>query len=69
MDADERAIQDLIAEWLGATAAGEPSRLRGLMAEDVVFLTPGQPPLRGRERFLAGLEACDGRWDHIALAG
>jgi uncharacterized protein (TIGR02246 family) len=57
MHADEQAIRDLIAEWMSATAAGEPARLLGLMDEDVVFLTPGQPPMRGRDRFVAGLEA------------
>src|SRR5258708_38849190 len=57
MHADEQAIRDLIAEWMSATAAGEPARLLGLMDEDVVFLTPGQPPMRGRDRFVAGPEA------------
>src|SRR3954470_2955765 len=55
MHPDERAIRDLIAEWMGATAVSDPSRLVGLMDEDVVFLTPGQPPIRGRDRFVAGL--------------
>src|SRR3954463_16789083 len=57
MHADEQAIRDLIAESMSATAAGEPARLLGLMDEDVVFLTPGQPPMRGRDWFVAGLEA------------
>jgi uncharacterized protein (TIGR02246 family) len=57
MHPDEQAIRDLIAEWMSATAAGDPSRLLGLMDEDVVFLTPGQPPMRGRDRFVAGLKA------------
>ena len=34
-----------------------PSRLLGLMDEDVVFLTPGQPPMRGGDWFVAGLKA------------
>ena len=57
MHADEQAIRELIAEWMSATAAGDPSRLLGLMDEDVVFLTPGQPPMRGRDGFVAGLKA------------
>src|SRR4051812_8085463 len=57
MHADEQAIRDLIAEWMSATAAGDPSRLLGLMDEDVAFLTPGQPPMRGRDGFVAGLKA------------
>jgi uncharacterized protein (TIGR02246 family) len=57
MHADEGAVRDLIAEWMSATAAGDADRLLGLMDEDVVFLTPGQPPMRGRDRFMAGLDA------------
>ena len=34
-----------------ASAAGDVERVLGLMAEDVVFLLPGQPPMRGRETF------------------
>jgi uncharacterized protein (TIGR02246 family) len=49
--ADEQAIRDLVANWLRATTAGDLPQLRGLMAEDVVFLTSGQPPMRGKEAF------------------
>jgi uncharacterized protein (TIGR02246 family) len=49
--ADEQAIRDVIASWLRATIAGDLSRLLALMAEDVVFLAPGQPPMRGKEAF------------------
>ncbi|HEV8673754.1 MAG TPA: SgcJ/EcaC family oxidoreductase [Methylomirabilota bacterium] len=31
------------------------------MSEDVVFLTPGRPPLRGRAAFAANAEAMRGR--------
>ena len=57
MTPDEQAIRDLIAAWNRATAAGDAGPLLGLMAEDVVFLTPGQPPMRGREGFMAGFQA------------
>jgi len=57
MTPDEQAIRDLIAAWNRATAAGDAGPLLGLMAEDVVFLTPGQPPMRGREAFMAGFQA------------
>jgi len=53
MCADERAIRDLIATWLRVSAAGDAAPLRDLMAEDIVFLLPGQPPMRGRDHFLA----------------
>ena len=48
---DEQVIRELIAEWHRATAVGDVSSLLNLMAEDVVFLTPGQPPMRGRDAF------------------
>jgi len=44
MNADEQAIRTLVAE----------SVLR-LMAEDVVFLVAGQPPMKGRSTFEKGL--------------
>jgi uncharacterized protein (TIGR02246 family) len=52
---DETAIRQVMAEWLAATAAADPARLRPLLAEDVIFLTPGQPPMQGREFFLTGM--------------
>jgi len=51
---DEQAIGDLIATWQSATAANDLPKILSLMAEDVVFLVPGQPPMRGRESFAAG---------------
>ena len=55
MNADERRIRDLIAEWHRATAAADvPSVLR-LMSEDVVFLLAGKPPMQGRDQFEKGL--------------
>ena len=54
---DEQAIRDVISNWLRATAAGDVDAILTLMAEDVVFLRPGQPPMRGRDAFAAGLRA------------
>jgi uncharacterized protein (TIGR02246 family) len=54
---DEQAIRDLVARWHRATAAGDLSQILPLMAEDVIFLTAGQPPMRGREAFAAGFRA------------
>ncbi len=54
---DEQAIRDLVAEWHRATAVGDVSSLLNLMADDVVFLTPGQPPMRGRDAFGLAFEA------------
>jgi uncharacterized protein (TIGR02246 family) len=56
MNADEKAIRELIATWMRATADGDLQRLLPLMADDVVFLQPRQPPMR-RDAFVAGFQA------------
>lgn len=61
MSGDEQAIRDLVADWMAATINGDLNRLLSLMAEDVVFLTPGQPPMRGRDAFAAGFHAATER--------
>jgi uncharacterized protein (TIGR02246 family) len=53
--ADEQAIRNLIAQWHSATAAGDVDTILGLMAEDVVFLVAGKPPMKGRSTFEKGL--------------
>jgi uncharacterized protein (TIGR02246 family) len=55
MSEDEQAIRNLIAEWHRATMAGDVDAVLRLMAEDVVFLVAGQPPMRGRGAFEKGL--------------
>jgi uncharacterized protein (TIGR02246 family) len=55
MTADEQAIRNLVALWHSATAAGDVDTVLGLMAEDVVFLVAGRPPMRGRSSFESGL--------------
>lgn len=56
MSNDEQAIRELIAAWHSATAKGDLSQLLTLMAEDVVFLVAGKPPMRGRDDFAAGFK-------------
>ena len=56
MDEDRKAIRELIATWMRATGDGDLPTLLALMAEDVVFLVPGQPPMR-RDGFVAGFQA------------
>ena len=53
MSPDENAIRELIDTWLRASKAGDSEVVLSLMAEDVVFLQPGQPPMRGRASFAA----------------
>jgi uncharacterized protein (TIGR02246 family) len=57
MQSDEQQIRDLFTEWHKAAAEGDLSKLIPLMAEDVVFLLPGQPPMRGRDSFAATFRA------------
>ena len=55
MSADEQALRDLVALWHSATAAGDVDTVLRLVAEDVVFLVAGHPPMRGRSGFEQGL--------------
>jgi uncharacterized protein (TIGR02246 family) len=50
-DNEEQQIREIVLTWISATAEGDLDRVLGLMAEDVVFLSAGQPPLRGRDAF------------------
>lgn len=57
MQNDQTSIRELIADWMSATAAGDLSKILSWMAEDVVFLIAGQPPMRGRDAFAAAFQA------------
>jgi uncharacterized protein (TIGR02246 family) len=50
MSNDERAIRALIETWMAASKAGETKTVLTLMADDVVFMVPGQEPF-GKEQF------------------
>jgi uncharacterized protein (TIGR02246 family) len=50
MSDDERAIREVIATWLRASAEGDAETVLGLMADDVVFFVAGRPPF-GKEAF------------------
>ena len=54
MEGNELEIGEVIAEWLAASNAGDTQKVLALMAEDVVFLVPGQEPMRGKAAFAAG---------------
>jgi uncharacterized protein (TIGR02246 family) len=64
MSEDEQKIRAVIATWMRATAEGELERVLDLMADDVVFLIAGQPPMRGKDAFAAASQAAAGRF-HI----
>jgi uncharacterized protein (TIGR02246 family) len=53
MPNDEQEIRDLVTTWLSASKAGDNEKVLSVMAEDVVFLRPGQPPMRGKAAFAA----------------
>jgi uncharacterized protein (TIGR02246 family) len=61
MDPDEQVIRGSIETWMQATADGNLPRVLELMADDVVFLTPGRPPMRGKEAFAAATRAMAGK--------
>jgi uncharacterized protein (TIGR02246 family) len=50
MASDEREIRTLHSIWIDAVNAGDLARLLTLVADDVLFLTPGHAPF-GREEF------------------
>ncbi|HEX4966300.1 MAG TPA: SgcJ/EcaC family oxidoreductase [Thermoanaerobaculia bacterium] len=50
MRTDEREIHDVHARWIAAVNSGDLAHLLTLMADDVVFLNPGQAPF-GRDGF------------------
>lgn len=52
MHSDEQAIRTLVDDWQAASATGDMQRLQAMMAEDVIFLMPGQPPMVGRQAFM-----------------
>lgn len=59
MSPDEQAIRDLVAKWMEASKAGDTETVLSLMADDVVFVVPGQEPF-GKEAFAAASAAMQG---------
>src|ERR1700761_3874545 len=55
MTDDERAIRELVDTWLAATRDGDFATVASLIAEDVVFMVPGEKPF-GKAAFMAGSE-------------
>ena len=54
--ADEQSIREVHAIWIDAVNAGDLETLLSLMAEDVVFLNPGEAAF-GKDRFCEGFRA------------
>ena len=76
MGPDERAIREVHSSWIDAVNAGDLRRLLALMADDVVFLNPGEAPL-GREGFSAVFPAaheqarirCSSELEEVVVVG
>src|ERR1700736_2747113 len=50
---DEQQIRQMMDDWRRLTAEGDVDGLLSLLADDVIFLTPGNPPIT-KEDFAAG---------------
>lgn len=61
MNADEAAIRSAVQIWMKASADGDLTRVLALMDEDVVFIGPGRPPMRGRAAFAAASKGMAGK--------
>ncbi|HTH53644.1 MAG TPA: SgcJ/EcaC family oxidoreductase [Edaphobacter sp.] len=46
---DEQQIRNVIDTWMQASREDDLDTVLGLMTEDVVFLTPGNPPMRRKD--------------------
>jgi uncharacterized protein (TIGR02246 family) len=49
---DDRAIRELVKEWLVASEKGDLEKMLGLLADDVIFMVPNKEPF-GKEAFAA----------------
>jgi uncharacterized protein (TIGR02246 family) len=61
MEKDEQEIRQLVATWIDATKSGDTDTVLSLMADDVVFLVTGQPPMIGKAAFAAAMRAQSGQ--------
>jgi uncharacterized protein (TIGR02246 family) len=76
MGSDERAVREVHTNWIDAVNGGDLAGLLALMANDVVFLNPGQAPF-GRNGFPVGFWAahqksrirCISELEEVAIVG
>jgi len=55
MSTDQQAIRSWLDIWLRASATGDAKTMLPMLADDMVFLVPGQPPF-GKKEFQAAWE-------------
>jgi len=73
---EEREIRETHSAWIDAVNAGHLDRLLTLMADDVVFLNPGQEPF-GRDGFSSNFAAvhrqvrigCSSELEEVVVVG
>jgi uncharacterized protein (TIGR02246 family) len=58
---EKQKIREVIDNWMRATSEGDLETVLDLMAEDAVFLLPGQEPMRGRDAFAAASRSMIGK--------
>ena len=61
MNPDEQAIRAAVQTWLQASADGDLPRVLELLDDDVVFLGPARPPMRGKAGFAEASKAMEGK--------
>jgi len=59
MSPDERAIRDLVDNWMKASRAGHIATVLSLMSDDAIFMVPGREPF-GKQTFAANSRSMDG---------
>jgi uncharacterized protein (TIGR02246 family) len=64
MQKDEQEIRELVERWLSASKAGDLETVLNLMADDVIFMVPGQEPF-GKETFAANAK----QMSHLKIDG
>jgi uncharacterized protein (TIGR02246 family) len=60
---DEQLIRDVIDTWFTASRTGDLAKVLTLMSDDVVFLVPGRPAMRGKAAFAAASEGAAAAFD------
>jgi len=56
MTEDERAIRELVETWMAASKFGDLATILDMMADDVLFMTPGREPF-GKSGFQENFES------------
>jgi uncharacterized protein (TIGR02246 family) len=60
VNSNEEQIRQLVATWMEETKAGDIDAVLDLMADDVVFLVAGQPPMIGKAAYAAAAKGQPG---------